>query len=145
MFLSKMKEKLSGALTKYNGNKDFLEAVCAASALVASCDGEVTDVEIQTATKTVASSPSLSTAFKPAVIEKCIDTMLKRASAGRTGRMGLYKEIDDVRSNGDMAETVYLTALDIAEADGNVGNEEKKTLAEIAKRLGVNEKNYANV
>lgn len=145
MFLSKFKDKLAGSLTKLSGNKDFLEASCAASALVATSDGEVSDKEIETTTKVVSSNPSLTKAFKPTEIEKCIDTMLRRAAAGRTGRMGLYKEIDDIKSNADMAETVYLTALDIAEADGEVGAKERQTLNEIAKRLGLNPQAYANV
>lgn len=141
---SDWKAKLSGGLKKVSGKKDFLEAVCAAAALTAAADGEITDAEIATATKVVGSNPTLTAAFKTNEIERTTDTMLKRAQAGRTGRMGLYKEIEQVASSPDMAETVYLCALDIAETDGNVGPEEKKVLAEIAKRLGVNQ-NAMNV
>lgn len=133
------KEKLSGSFKKFSGRKDFLEAVCASSALVAAADGEITDDEIKKSILVISSNPTLSQAFKSSEIEKCADAMLKRAQAGRTGRMGLFKEIDDVSGDSNLAETVYLCALDVAEADGNVGDAEKKTLREIAKRCGVNE------
>lgn len=139
MFLQKFKDKMVGSVKRLSGRKDFLEAVCAASALVASADGEVTDDEIKTTTKVVSSNPTLAAAFKTTEIEKCIDTMLRRAQAGRTGRMGLYKEIEDVASNSEMGETVYLCALDVAEANGNIGPKEKEALTQIAKKVGVNE------
>lgn len=136
--LAKIKEKLMGSVNGLSGRKDFLEAVCAASALVASADGEVSDKEIETTKKVVTSSPVLVKAFKTREIESCIDTMLKRAASGRTGRAGLYKEIEDVKADGGMAETVYLSAYDIAEADGNIATKEKEVLTQIASRLGVN-------
>lgn len=136
--LSNWKAKLTGGLKSISGRKDFLEAVCAASALVASADGEVSDDEIKTTVKVVSSNPMLTAAYKSGDIEKCIDTMLKRAAAGRTGRMGLYKEIEEVSSNGEMAETAFLCAVDVAESNGTIEPVEQKTLSEIAKRLGVN-------
>ncbi len=145
MFFNKMKDALQGKLKKLNGRTDFLEAVCAANALVASCDGEVSDEEIKVATKVVAANPILSGSFKQAQIEKCCDSMMKRAVAGRSGRLGLFKEIDDIAADAEMCEMVYVAALDIAEADGNVGDKEKTTLNEIAKRIGVDPKKYVNI
>lgn len=139
MFLNNLKEKLSSSIKRFSGRKDFLEAVCAASALVAAADGEITDDEIKMAIKVVSSNPTLAAAFKTSEIEKCIDSMLKRAGSGRTGRMGLYKEIEDIAKDPAMCETTYLCALDIAETDGNVAKEEKLVLDQIAKRLGVNQ------
>lgn len=142
--LANFKAKFGSAMAKFNGRKDFLEAVCAASALVASADGEVSDDEIKQTTKVVSSNPSLQSAFKPRDIESCIDSMLKRAASGRTGRAGLYKEIEDVKADNTMSETVYLAAYDIAETDGNIATKEQEVLSQIAKRLGVNP-NVANV
>lgn len=134
-----LKDKIGGAIKKLSGRQDFLEAVCASAALVAAADGEITDSEIKTSISVISSNPTLSSAFKATAIEKCADAMLKRAQAGRTGRFGLYKEIDDIAKDATMAETVYLCALDVAESDGSIGDAERKVLREIAKRCGVNE------
>jgi tellurite resistance protein TerB len=142
--LAAMKEKLSGALSKLNGRTDFLEAVCASAALVASADGEVSDDEIKNTIKVVTANPALTKAFKQAAIEKCIDAMLKRAASGRTGRAGLYKEIEDVRADSAVSELVYLAAVDIAETDGNIASKEQDVLNLIAQKLSVNP-NVANV
>lgn len=135
---AKFKAKLTGSVNKFSGRKDFLEAVCASCALVAAADGSVEDSEVETTIKTIASNPSLQAAFSSREIESTADAMLKRAQAGRTGRMGLYKEIEDIKADAEMAETVYLAAWDVAESDGSVADEEKAVMAKIADRLGVN-------
>jgi tellurite resistance protein TerB len=134
----KIRDALGGAVKKFSGRKDFLEAVCAATALVASADGEVSDAEVSATTKLIAANPTLAGSFKTSEIEKTADAMLKRAQSGRSGRAGLYREIDDIRGDSTMAETVYLCAVDLAEADGKVEPREKDTLRQIADRLGVN-------
>lgn len=145
MLFDKVKSALSGGLAKVAGNTDFLEAVCASAALVAAADGEIKDDEIKSTTAVVSSNPSLSKAFTPATIERTIDAMLKRAQAGRTGRLGLYKEIEQVSANAELSELVFVAALDVAEADGGVGDKEQQVLREVAKKLGVNPSNYLNV
>jgi tellurite resistance protein len=57
-----------------------------------------------------------------------------------SGRQQLARELDDIktRPNGQqMADDVYLISLDIANADGELEDEEKKVLASLAKRLNV--------
>lgn len=137
----KLKKKLGGGLNRFSGNTDFLEAVCASAALTAFADGDCSDDELSVAIKTVSSNPELTEAFKPAAIEKTMDAMMTRAQAGRTGRMGLYKEIGDI-DDQEMSDTVYLIAMDIAEADGDIGREEKAVLAKIASTLGVNQSKF---
>lgn len=139
---AKLKEKLTGSVNKFSGRKDFLEAVCAASALIAAADGEVEDKEIEMAIKTVSANPNLSGGFPAREIELTMEGMLRRAQAGRTGRMGLYKEIDDIASDAEMAEVVYLTALDVSESDGEMEPEEKEVLKKIADRLHIDQKKY---
>lgn len=145
MFFANLKKKAQDATSKFSGKKDFLEAVCAASALVASCDGNVSDDELKAAIGAVGAVPALTNGFKTAVIETTMDAMLKRAASGKLGRNGLFKEIDDVKASHDMAEAVYLAAWDIANADGEIGPKEQETLTAIAKRLSLNPANYANV
>lgn len=133
----KLKARLSSGANRFSGNTDFLEAVCASAALVAAADGDISDDEVAMASKTVKSNTVLAGAFKPAQIEHAIDGMLNRVAAGRTGRMGVFKELSDI-DDPEMRETVYLTALDVAEADGEVCGKERDMLDKIAKNLGVN-------
>lgn len=85
---------------------------------------------------------ALAGAFSTREIENTADAMCTRAQGSRVGRAGLYKELKDIASDKDMAETVLLTALDVADSDGQVEPEEKVVLAKIAGTLGLNLANY---
>lgn len=140
MLLENLKAKFKDGIKKLSGRKDFLEAVCAACALVASADGVITDEEIKMTADVIANNQQLGSAFKASEISRVSDAMLKRAQTGRSGRMGLYKEIEDVAADPAMGEMVYLCALDVAEAgDGEIGPQEKEALNQIAKRCNVNQ------
>lgn len=140
--LGNLKKMLSGSVQKYSGKKDFLEAVTAAAALVAAADGNVSDEEVGATIQIITANPALSGAFSVREIETTADTMLRRAAAGRTGRMGLYNEIGDIAKDPEMAEVVYLTALDVAEASGGIEDKEQEVLTKIAKQLGLDPKKY---
>lgn len=139
---NKLKNAFSGSVNKYSGRKDFLEAVCAACALVSAADGELEDAEIAQTVKGISSNPALAGAFSSREIEQTADAMCKRAQGGRVGRAGLYKELEDIASDKEMAETVLLTALDVADSDGQIEPEEKKVLEKIAQTFGLNLANY---
>lgn len=124
---------------EYAENKDFLEAVCAAVALVANADGSIDETERTKALSIVGNHAQLSKLYKREDIEKCLEMMFKRAKDA-SGRQQLARELDDIKSRDNaaqMAEDIYLVAADIAAADGNVGEDEKAVLAKIAKRIGV--------
>ena len=141
--LKALKERLAGGANRLQGRTDILEAVTAAAALVAIADGEIEDSEVEATVKAVKANEALNTAFDSRQIEGAIQRMLDRAQGGRVGQMGLYKEIRDVAGSTEDAELVYLTALDIAEADGEVEPQEQTVLAKIAKELGINQASYA--
>lgn len=136
-----LKAKLSGGVNKFSGRKDFLEAVCAACALVAAADGDVSDAEVDQTVKAITSNAALAAAFKGNEIERTADAMLKRAQGGRVGRSGLYKEIEDAANDHDMAETVLLSALDVAD-HGGIDANEKEVLSKVAQKLGLNLSSY---
>lgn len=124
---------------EYSENKDFLEAVCAGVALVAAADGDIEDTERHKAVKIVSAHATLSKLYKQSDIEQTLDTMLRRAKEA-SGRQQLARELDDIkgRPNGaQMAEDVYLIAVDIANADGEMEPEEEVVLKKLAARLGV--------
>lgn len=143
--LKSVKDKLTGASARMTGRTDVLEAVCAAAALVSAADGDIEDAEVEATTKAVSTNPILSGAFSNTQINQTIDKMLKRAETGRAGRMGLYKEIEDISSDNDMAELVLLTALDIADSDGELEPAEEKVIEKIAQKLGLDAKKYLDV
>lgn len=140
--LGKLKNAFSGSVAKVSGRTDFLEAVCAASALIAVADGEIEDSEVEATTKTILANKILSGAFDARTIENTADQMFNRAKAGRSGRLGLYKEVDDIASDAELAEIVFVTALDIAESDGQIEPEEQKVLDNLAQRLKVDAKKF---
>jgi tellurite resistance protein TerB len=124
---------------EYGQNKDFLEAVAAAVALVAAADGDIEDTEKRSAIRIIGNNPTLSKLYKTQDIEQTLETMFKRAKDA-SGRVQLARELDDIKSkenSASMSEDVYLTALDIASADGEVDEKELAVLSKIANRLGV--------
>lgn len=138
---SKLKERFAGSVSKYSGRKDFLEAVCAAAALVAFADGDASDEEIASTIKSIAANAQLAGAFSTREIEATAEAMLRRAQGGRVGRNGLYSEIEDIKSDAAMAETVLLTALDVADS-GGIDDKEMAILREVAKRLSLSIDKY---
>jgi tellurite resistance protein len=143
--LKGFKDKLTGASARMSGRTDALEAICAAAALVAAADGDIEDAEVEATTKAVSTNPTVSGAFSPAQINQSIDKMLKRAESGRAGRMGLYKEIEDIASDHELSELVLLTALDIADSDGELEPEEQKVIEKIGQKLGLDARKYMDV
>ena len=136
-----LKNKFTGSVAKFSGRKDFLEAVCAASALVAFADGDASDQEVDATVKSITSNAQLSGSFSTREIETTAERMMQRAQGGRVGRNGLYKEIEDITADHDMAETVLLTALDVAD-NGGIDDKERTVLSEIAKRMSLNLSSY---
>lgn len=124
---------------EYGENKDFLEAVLAASALVAAADGDIEDSERRKVTAIITGHAQLSKLYQANVIEQTAEVMFKRAKDS-SGRQQLARELDDIktRPNGmQMAEDAYLIALDIAMSDGEIEPAEADVLKKIAARLGV--------
>lgn len=137
MFGKLFGKKAEAAVQKFSGRTDFLEAVCAAAALIAAADGEIEDSEVKATVKAVKANKSLAGGFDQSTIEACINKMLERAGGGRVGRMGLWEEIREVAKDAELAQAVVLTALDVAEGDGEIEPEEKVVLDRLAKELSV--------
>jgi len=137
-------KKIAGSAAKevkadYSGNKDYLEAVCAASALVAMADGSLEDSEKTKVINILGKHPTLGKMYDRNAIEKTADEMFSR-SKDMSGRQSLARELDDIGQRPDgkqMGEDVYLIAVDVSMADGEQEPEEKVVLEKIAKRLGV--------
>lgn len=121
--------------------RDFMQALCAGAVLVAFADGDLEDSEVKALHDVIESQESLK-AFG-AEIGQTIDRYIGVMKAGKTlGKMQLMKEIDDVKGDESEKLQVFALMLDIAAADGEVEPAELKLLHEIAKKLGVNTKDF---
>jgi tellurite resistance protein TerB len=142
-FFSALKKALgSGAReisANYSSNKNFLNAVCASAALTANADGTIEDTERNKAITLITNHDQLSKLYDRKDIEAALEHAFK-ASKDATGRQALARDLEGVtklEGGAQMAEDVYLVAMDIAGADGNVSEEEQAVMAKIAKRLSV--------
>lgn len=141
--LKALMDRLNSNANRMKGRTDLLEAVTAGAALITAADGDIDDKEIEATMIAVKSNPALTGAFKTSEIEKSIDTMLARAQGGRAGRSGLYKEIRDIAdAEKEDRELVLLTAMDIADADGNTCDPEQKVIDKIASELSLKVADY---
>lgn len=124
---------------EYSENKDFLEAVLAASALVAAADGDIEETERRKVISVVSNHATLSKLYASNVIEATAETMFKRAKDA-SGRNQLGRELDDIKTRpnaGQMAEDAYLIAVDIAKASGEIEPAEAEVLKKLATRMNV--------
>lgn len=140
MFAALM-EKLSPEKQKAPVNKDQMEALVGISVMLAHADGDVTDDELVAMEKMLSANPKLEGMGQ--AINKEIARFEKLFEAGtRMGVMHTLREISDVADNHDDAEEVMITALTIAEADGNIDDNEMAMLEKTAKELGLSLKDY---
>lgn len=141
----KPENRLESSASKFSGRKEFLEAVCASSALIASSEGGVRLEDILATQRAIESNKYLRSNFKVALINSTIDIMLKKAEEGKSGRSFLYKKLDVAKGDKGVAEAIYLAALYTAEYRGDIDILERATLTKIATRLNVTESSLLDV
>jgi tellurite resistance protein TerB len=137
-----MKKLVGDHANKFVRDRNYLEAVLAAAALIAVADGQIEEQEEDALIKAVKANAVLSKAWEAREIAMMAQNMLDRAKGGRMGQAGLYSELDDVAKNPAMAEAVLLMALDVSESDGQIEPEEKVVLEKIATRLSLSLAKY---
>lgn len=144
-FLSALKSALSSGAKElnkeYGKSENFLDAVCASCALVAYADGTLEDSEKKKAMEVLTGHTQLAALYQRAQIENALNSALSHAQTA-SGKQELARELDRVLSlpNGtQMAEDVYLVALDVASSNAHhsIGEDEQKVLDRLAKRLNV--------
>ncbi len=144
-FLDKLIGKAKGLAEQIvpADNTDLMEGMVAAGTLVAYADGDCSDDEVTTIQKILNSSTQLS-AFgnTPAqYFDACCD---KIEASKRMGKLDLMKEIKEVGAAGVEEDSVrvLIIAIEVADADGNIDDDETKVLGEIAKALGLTLNDY---
>jgi len=140
----KLKEKLSGGANRLNGKTDLLEGICAGIVLVAAADGDLSDDEAAVGLDRLLNHETLSVAFSATQIETAFDKQVKRAKQGMSGRIALRREIEDVKSKStaDDCEMLLVIAIDVAGADGSIGDKEMAALRTIGQAVGIEPSRY---
>lgn len=138
-----LKKAAADMQNRVSGKTDVLEAICAGAALVAYADGNCSDDEVATTLQVIKSNAALSAAFPQNVIESTMDSIFDRAKGGRSGRAGLYKEIDDISGKPEDAETVMYAVLDVAD-NNEIDDTEMAVLRTIAQRLRLDLNRFLN-
>ena len=136
-----MFKKLARAVVNdYSGKRDFLEATCAAAALVTAADGKIEDSEIEAAVTSMSDHKTLSVAYSGAEIEDEMTKALRKAKT-ISGKAGLKREIEEVASKDRaLREDVFLIAADVADSTDGIGEAERKMLDTVATLLRVDSK-----
>lgn len=134
----KMTEKFSGGAKRMSGKTDLLEAACAVTCLVGASDGDFSDDEMATALDRLTTHDILSKAFTTTQIEQAFDKQVRRIKQGPSGRLGLRREVEEAKSKSshDDLEMIFVIGVDVAAADGDVGDKEMSALRQIGVSLG---------
>lgn len=140
----KLKEKLTGGAARLNGKTDLLEGICAACVLVGAADGDLSDDEAAIALDRLVNHETLSVAFSATQIEAAFDKQAKRAKSGMSGRLGLRREVEEVKakSSSEDCEMLLVIAIDVASADGDIGPKEMGVLRTIGQAMGLAPERY---
>jgi tellurite resistance protein TerB len=125
----------------YGKTNNFLDAVAASCALIAYADGTLEDSEKKKAIDVLTGHTQLSTIYQRAQIENALNSALSHAQTA-SGKQELARQLDSVLGlpNGpQMAEDVYLVAVDVASANSRhqIGEDEQNVLNKLANRLHV--------
>lgn len=131
--------KAKEAVNQFSGNKDFLEGLCAAAALVAAADGQIDDSEYDIALDVIRNNTAISAAFGTGEIESVFGKMAPKTKT-RSGKNELKEEIREVIArdkSGQMGQAIVLVMLDVAD-QGGISPEEEKVMRDIAGIANVN-------
>ncbi|UAW01126.1 tellurite resistance TerB family protein [Vibrio phage BUCT194] len=117
-------------------NRDQVEATIAGGVLLGWADGDFSADEVKALESALTNNENLShfSTEIPAMVEKFNAFM---ESGPTLGRVKVLKEIRDLKGDEEASIEVMATLIDIAQADGDVADVERKVLETIARELGL--------
>lgn len=122
-------------------NRDLMEAIVAGAVLVAFADGDCSSDELEKLQGIIESNDNL--AHFGSEIGVTIDKYSAMYESGaRLAKVKLMKELKDVAADEAQKEEAFIIAIEIADADGDIDEDELKVLKDIGKALGLNADNY---
>ena len=111
---------------------------------MASVDGKIDESEVEAVLNALMNHEALSAAFTGSQIETCVNKQIARAQGGMAGRLALRKEVEEMKAKGssDELEMAFMIVIDVAMADGEIGDKEKAELDTLGKTLGFSLSSY---
>lgn len=137
----KKKGKEAAANIKKMENRDLAEGLVGACLLIAAADGEIEAEEVSSLEAMLSANPALD-GFG-AEIGKMVSKFQAMLDASfLMGKTQIMREIKDCCHSATESEDIFVAAVTIAQADGEVDEAEKKILTEIGKVLGLSVRDY---
>lgn len=122
-------------------NRDLMEAIVAGAVLVAFADGDCSADELSKLQGIIESNDNL--AHFGSEIGATIDKYSAMYESGaRLAKVKLMKELKDVNSDEEQKIEAFIIAIEIADADGEIDDQELAVLKDIGRALGLNPENY---
>ncbi|MCS5736628.1 TerB family tellurite resistance protein [Herbiconiux daphne] len=122
-------------------NRKLLKAVVGAGIWISAADGNIEDSEVQKLEKVISSNANLK--IYGAETTNTVNQFEELfTNSVRAGRLEVRKLLEEIASDRDEAELVLVVVLDVAEANGNVGDAEQAVVNEVAKILGLDASKY---
>lgn len=122
-------------------NRDLMEAIVAGAVLVAFADGDCSSDELEKLQGIIESNDNL--AHFGSEIGTTIDKYSSMYESGaRLAKVKLMKELKDVSADEQQKEEAFIIAIEIADADGEIDEDEMKVIRDIGKAYGLNPDNY---
>jgi len=139
--LNSMRQGLQDQVTKFK-NKDFMDAVVAGCAIVASADGQIGAAEKQKMIGYINHNAELKVFETPKVIERFnfftgnfeFDAMIGKAEA--------MKAILKFKDKPDVARVIVSVCCAIGSADGDFDESEKEVVREICRALNLSPSDF---
>lgn len=122
-------------------NKDLLEAIVAGAVLVAYADGSADPEELTKLQNIIESNDNLK--HFGSEIGQTVDKYCRMMESGaRLAKVKLLNEMKDVAADEEQKLEAFIIAIEIADADGEISEDEQKVLREIGRTYGLNPDNY---
>jgi len=109
--------------------------------LIAAADGDIEASETAKLEAIIRSLPAL--AHFGSEISQTVQRFTDQLNAGfALGKVQIMREIRDCKHSQQEAEDIFVVALTVAQADGEIEDAEQKVLIQIARELGINPRDY---
>jgi len=138
-FLDWLKEQKDKTVTgiKQYANKDFMEAVAAGCAMIASADGTIDSSEKQKMAGFISLNQSLKVFNLNDVLQRFNYYAQMFEFDFNVGKTEALKVISKLKKNTGAARTCVAVCCSIGAADGNFDKDEKQLVREICLELGL--------
>lgn len=130
------RETLRNSLSRIR-NRQFLDATMAATALVATADGEVTFSELSALDAVLESVKDLQIYDPHIAVDRYRDFADEIANDPESGRRAAMAAVGKIAGDHDVAELVIRVAVAISKADGELSPQETRSISDLCGVLGV--------